>query len=104
MSGSDIVAIISALSACFAIFSVIRNYRQSSQKEIERRTTERTETNVKLDTIGRNVADIKETMNETKKDIQHLNEKLALVDAKAEKAHLRIDMLEKEVSENERKD
>ncbi len=104
MSGSDIVAIISALSACFAIFSVVRNYKQSSKKEIEQRTVERTETNMKLDAIGRNVADIKETMSETKKDIQHLNEKLALVDAKAEKAHLRIDMLEKEVSENERKD
>lgn len=101
MSGSDIVAVISALSACFAIFSVIKNYRKSTEQEIAHRTAERTETNMKLDSIGKNVADIKETINETKKDIQQLNEKLAVVDAKAEKAHLRIDMLEKEVSDHE---
>ena len=101
MSGSDIVAVISTLSACFAIFSVIRNYKRSTEQEIVRRTAERTETNMKLDSIGKNVTDIKETINETKKDIQNLSDKLAIVDAKAEKAHLRIDMLEKEVSAHE---
>ena len=104
MSGSDIVAVISALSACFAIFSVIRNYKKSTENEIAHRTAERTETNMKLDSIGKNVSDIKETINETKKDIQHLNERLAIVDSKADKAHLRIDMLEREVEGNERKD
>lgn len=101
MSGAEIVAVISAVSALFAIFSVIRNTRKTSEKEIEQRTIERTETNMKLDSIKKDVSDIKDVINETKKDVQHLNEKLALVDAKAEKAHLRIDMLEKEVSEHE---
>ena len=87
MTGAEIVAVISALSACFAIFSVIRNTRRSSEKDIEQRTIERTETNMKLDSI--------------KKDVQRLGEKVALGDAKAEKAHLRIDMLEKEVSDHE---
>lgn len=101
MSGAEIVALISALSACFGIFSVIRNTRKSSEKDVEQRTIERTETNMKLDSIKKDVSDIKDVINETKKDVQHLNEKLALVDAKAEKAHLRIDMLEKEVSDHE---
>lgn len=91
---SEAVAII-ALGISF--ITVVLNLRSSKKKDdddIEQRVIERTETNMKLDEIGRNVNEIKDSVRETKKDIQGLAERQAIIDAKAEKAHLRIDIME----------
>lgn len=93
---SDVVALVSAASALVAIFFAVKNGKRTDTKEIERRAAERTETNVKLDVISGDVREIKETSKETVRNVQALADKIAVVDAKADRAHYRIDALEKE--------
>ena len=91
---SCIISSISALSAVVGIFHTVKTFRNESRDEVERRVTERVETNFKLDEIGKSVNEIKDSMAETRREVQALAERVALVDAKADKAHLRLDLIE----------
>lgn len=111
MTVSDVVALISAASALVAIFFAVKNGKRTDTKEIERRAAERTETNMKLDAISRDVKETKENSKETARNMQALADKVAVVDSKADKAHYRLDRiedelegLEKKVEQNERKE
>lgn len=90
----EVALLISVISVCFSIYFGLRNNKRSDVKEIEQRVKERTETNMKLDQISRNVSDIKESISDTNKDLQELKEKIALVEQKTNKAHVRLDVLE----------
>lgn len=94
MTISEVVAIIALVISTITVCINLRNSRKKDNKDIEQRVIERTETNMKLDEIGRNVNDIKDSVKETKRDIQSLAERQALTDAKAEKAHARLDIIE----------
>lgn len=90
----EVALLISVISVCFSIYFGLRNNKRSDVKEIEQRVKERTETNMKLDQISRNVSDIKESISDTNKDLQELKEKIALVEQKTNKAHVRLDVIE----------
>ena len=90
----EVTILVSIISVCFAIYFGLRNNKRSDVKEIEQRVKERTETNMKLDQISRNVSDIKESISDTNKDLQELKEKIALVEQKTNKAHVRLDVIE----------
>lgn len=90
----EVALLISIISVCFSIYFGLRNNKRSDVKEIEQRVKERTETNMKLDQISRNVSDIKESISDTNKDLQELKEKIALVEQKTNKAHVRLDVIE----------
>lgn len=90
---SIIGLIISAMSVGCAVYFSSKNSRKSDTKEIEQRVAERTETNMKLDEIGRNVTDIKYDISVTKKEVQNLTERVATVEQSAKQAHHRIDEL-----------
>lgn len=85
---------ISAISVSCAIYFSSKNSRKNDTKEIEQRVAERTETNMKLDEIGRNVTDIKYDISATKKEVQNLTERMASVESSAKQAHHRIDRIE----------
>lgn len=93
---SCVISAISAISAVIGIIHTLNTLKNENRNEVERRVTERVETNFKLDEISKSVNDIKGTMNETKQEVRSLAEKLTLVDAKADKAHMRLDLLEQE--------
>lgn len=99
-----ITILISVISTAFAIYFGLKSSRKADTKEIEKRTAERVETNMKLDAIIRDMKDIKESVVETRKDVQQLGERLAIVDQKADKAHLRLDYVERELNLSERED
>lgn len=91
----EVALVVSIVSVSFSIFFGLRNNKRSDVKEIEQRVRERTETNMKLDNIGKCVAEIKDNISDTKRDLQEVKEKLFLVEQKINKAHYRIDALEK---------
>ncbi len=95
----EITVLISAVSVAFAIFFGLKNSKRADVKDIERKATERAETNYKLDEISRNVTDIKYDISSTKKSVTELTERMTKVEACADKAHLRIDALEKKEAE-----
>lgn len=86
--------IVSVVSVSFAIFFGVSNYRRTDTKDIEQRTVERTETNMKLDEISRNVTDIKYDISATKKEVSALSERMASVEASTKQAHHRLDRME----------
>ena len=91
----EVALVVSVVSVSFSIFFGLRNNKRSDVKEIEQRVRERTETNMKLDNIGKCVGEIKDNISDTKRDLQEVKEKLFLVEQKINKAHYRIDALEK---------
>lgn len=98
----EVALLISVISVSFSIYFGLRNNKRSDVKELETRVRERTETNMKLDQIGKCVTEIKENISDTKRDLQELKEKLIIVEQKINKAHYRIDVLEnKELGDSE---
>lgn len=90
----EIALLVSIVSVSFAIYFGLRNNKRADVKELEERVKQNTETKMTLEQICRNVADIKESILETKKDVQKLTGDMAILNQKVDKAHLRIDILE----------
>lgn len=94
--------LITAISVVSALYFSSKNSKSTDVKEIERRVEERTETNMKLDEIGRNVNDIKFDISSTKKEVYSLTERVASVEASFKAAHQRIDKIEKEMEDHDK--
>lgn len=100
MTISEIIALVCMIFSFVTLGLNLKSDKKKDGKDFEQRIIERTETNMKLDEIGRNVNEIKDSVKETKKDIQNLAERQALTDAKAEKAHTRLDVIEAKMGEH----
>lgn len=107
----EVALLISFLSVAFSIFFGLKNNKRSDTKDIEERTRERTELNVKLGYITQNTQDIKEQINSLMRDVQKHGDRLTVVEGTINhtndylnKLHARIDSLEERVSRVERDD
>lgn len=107
----EVALLISFLSVAFSIFFGLKNNKRSDTKDIEERTRERTELNVKLGYITQNTQDIKEQINSLMKDVQKHGDRITQMEGDLkhtsdylEKLHTRITSLEDRVSRVERDD
>lgn len=100
----EVALLISFLSVAFSIFFGLKNSKRNDTKDVEERTRERTELNVKLDFISSNMQDIKEQISSLVKDVQNHGVKIAELEQSTRSAHHRLDTLEKRVDEKEDKD
>ena len=66
----SISVIISAISLAFAIYMGLKNNKKASEKEISDRIARETRTDMKLDEIGNNVKEIKETVRTIQEDMK----------------------------------
>lgn len=92
---------VSILALVSSFYFSSKSAKKTDTKDLEKEITQRTETNLKLDNIARNVADIKYDMSTTKNDIQDLKERVIRVDESAKQAHKRLDTIEARVEHNE---
>lgn len=90
----EIALLISLVSVSFAIFFGMKNAKRGDVKDIEQRVAERTETNMKLDEIGRNVQDIKYDITATKNEVKALGERIVSVEQSTKSLHHRVDTVE----------
>lgn len=90
----EVALLISLTSVAFSVYFGLRNNKRSDTKEIEQRVAERTETNMKLDQIGKDVQDIKYDISATKKSVNSLTERVASVESSVKSAHHRLDTME----------
>lgn len=90
----EVALLISLVSVAFSVYFGLRNNKRSDTKEIEQRVAERTETNMKLDQIGKDVQDIKYDISATKKSVNSLTERVASVESSVKSAHHRLDTME----------
>lgn len=107
----EVALLISFLSVAFSIFFGLKNSKRSDTKDIEERTRERTELNVKLGYITQNTQDIKEQINSLMKDVQKHGDRITQMEGNIkhtadylDKLHERITSLEERVSRVERDD
>lgn len=107
----EVAFLISALSVAFSIFFGLKNNKRSDTKDIEERTKERTEINIKLQHISANTQEIKEQIASLMKDVQRHGERLTQIegamkhtDDYLEKLHARITSIEDRVGKLEREE
>lgn len=92
------VALISVMSLLFSIFVWAKSNKRTDTKDVEERVKENTKINMKLDTIGTNVSDIKAEVGSLNATVHKQEEKLILVEASTKSAHHRIDSLEERLN------
>ena len=85
--------IISVVSVSFAIYMGTRNLKRSNTEDIETRAVNQARVESKIDSVNSMVTDIRYDVSSLHKDFQKNNERLILVENKANRAHERIDEL-----------
>lgn len=89
----ELATAIAIVSLAFSIFFGLKNNGRASTKDIEERVKRETKLDVKVDDVLNTVKDIKYDISSVRKDISELNNRVTIVEAKADKANTRIDML-----------
>lgn len=97
----EITVLISAVSVAFAIFFGLKNNKRADAKEIEEKTRDRAELNLKLDFISKQTNEIKEQISSLVKEVQNHGEKIAELQQSTKSAHHRIDTIEQRLNEKE---
>lgn len=88
-----ITIIISAISVSFAIFFGLKSNKRADNKDIADTASNNAIINMKLDTIGDNVKEIKTSVAETKKQVIDMDKRLVKVEESAKSAHHRLDAI-----------
>lgn len=87
----EVTLLISFCSLALAVFTGLKGTRRADTSDIERKATEQAKIDVKLDGIADDCRAIKSDMSSVKKDVQHLTERLVIVEQAVKSAHKRID-------------
>ncbi len=86
----ELTILISVVSVVFAIYTGTSNMKRSNTVDIKKDAAEMATINVKLDTIGRGVDDIKLEQKTVSKDIKDLSDRVLKVEESTKSAHHRI--------------
>lgn len=95
----EVTILISVFSLAISIYVGLKNTKRGDRTDIEAKAMETATINVKLDTIGNDVKDIKYDISAVKTDVKNLTERMVVVEQSTKSAHKRIDE-----SLNERKE
>ena len=83
--------IISVISLSFSVYMGLKGNKRTDTKDIEERTKERTELNVKLDYISSNMQDIKIQISSLVEKVDSHGERLTRIESSLGTAWKRID-------------
>ncbi|MBP1924578.1 peptidoglycan hydrolase CwlO-like protein [Sedimentibacter acidaminivorans] len=87
----ELTLIISIISVLFAIYAGANNLKRNNTTDIKKDAYETATINVKLDTIGKGIEDIKVEQRSTNKDVTDLRDRVLVVEESTKSAHHRID-------------
>lgn len=89
----DLMSLLDMLAVVFAIiFGITTNARQT-KKDLVERAVENAKQNVLLERIETTTNDIKQDFKDLRTEVQKLDQRVTIVECKADKAHSRIDGL-----------
>ena len=100
----EITLLISIISVSFSVFFGLKNSRKTDEKDITERITRDTRTDMKLDEIGSNVREVKETVKNIQNDIKDHEGRIVKLESSLKAEHKRLDELfelRKEVKSDE---
>lgn len=98
---SIIGMVFTGISVSAMIYFNSKNSKHTDIKDIERQVAERTEVNLKLDTINQNTQEIRYDVSAVKKDVQKHAEKIVEIEASAKQAHHRLDSIERRLNKED---
>ncbi len=98
MGTTEIVAVVGMLVSLIALLFTAKGSKRTDVKDLEARIAENTKLNIKLDSIGQDVAEIKEEIKLQRQEVQALAGKVATVEASSKQAHHRLDRFETELT------
>ena len=87
----EVPILISIVSVAFAVYTGTCNTKRNATSDIKKDAIQMATINVKLDTIGRGVDDIKIEQKTINKDIKELDDRVLKVEESTKSAHHRID-------------
>lgn len=93
--------VFTGISVSAMIYFNSKNSKHTDIKDIERQVAERTEVNLKLDTINQNTQEIRYDVSAVKKDVQKHAEKIVEIEASAKQAHHRLDSIERRLNKED---
>ena len=100
----EITLLISIISVSFSVFFGLKNSRKTDEKDIAERIARDTRTDMKLDEIGSNVREVKETVKNIQNDIKDHQGRIVKLESSLKAEHKRLDELfelRKEVKSDE---
>ena len=86
-----LAVLVSIASLSFSIYMGLRNSRKSDEKEIAQRIARDTRTEMKLDEIGNDVKEVKETVKNIQNDVKDHEGRIVKLEASYKAEHKRLD-------------
>lgn len=90
----EVALVISIISVSFSVYFGLKNSKKSDRQEIGERVAWNTKVEMKLDSIGSSVNEIKNEITSIGNKVDTLTERMAKVEASSKQAHKRIDDIE----------
>lgn len=87
----EIALLISIISVSFSVFFGLKNSKRTDEKEIAERIARDTRTDMKLDEIGRDVREVKETVKNIQNDVKDHEGRITKLEASYKAEHKRLD-------------
>ena len=87
----EITLLISIISVSFSVFFGLKNSRKTDEKDIAERIARDTRTDMKLDEIGKDVKEVKETVRNIQNDVKDHEGRIVKLEASYKAEHRRID-------------
>ena len=86
-----LAVLVSIASLSFSVYMGLRNSRKSDEKDIAQRIARDTRTEMKLDEIGNDVKEVKETVKNIQNDVKDHEGRIVKLEASYKAEHKRID-------------
>lgn len=87
----EISIIISVVSVAFAVFFGLKNNKRTDSKDIAERVARETKLDMKLNEIGNDVKEVKETVRTIQGDVKNHEGRIVKLEASYARLHERVD-------------
>ena len=86
-----LAVLVSIISLSFSIYMGLKNSKRTDSKDIEERVARETKLDVKLDEIGNDVKEVKETVRTIQGDVKNHEGRIVKLEASYARLHERVD-------------
>ena len=86
-----LAVVVSIASLSFSIYMGLKNSKRTDSKDIEERVARETKLDVKLDEIGNDVKEVKETVRTIQGDVKNHEGRIVKLEASYARLHERVD-------------
>ncbi len=86
-----LTVLVGIVSLCFSIYMGLKNSKRTDSHDIEERVARETKLDMKLDEIGNDVKEVKETVRTIQGDVKNHEGRIVKLEASYARLHERVD-------------